>query len=99
MGGKELTVFSSLHSPVLLSTLHTHVVDHFQKEGGDVGGRGEGRRVLQTMKWGLVPSWHRGDPASFPTLLNNCRVEGMMEKASFRNAVNKNQRCVVMVDG
>ncbi len=56
MGGKELIVFSSLRSPVLLSTLHTHVVDHFQREGGDLGERGEGRRVLQTMKWGLLQS-------------------------------------------
>lgn len=56
-------------------------------------------RVLQVMKWGLIPSWHKGEPSSFPALLNNCRYEGMMEKPSFRNAISRRQRCVVLVDG
>ena len=51
------------------------------------------------MKWGLIPSWHKGNPRSFPTLLNNCRYDGMFEKPSFRNAIAKKQRCVVLVDG
>ena len=51
------------------------------------------------MKWGLMPSWHKGDLGSFPTLLNNCRSDGMTEKASFRTAVQKSQRCVVLADG
>ena len=52
------------------------------------------------MKWGLVPSWHKGEDArSFPTLLNNCRYDGMFEKPSFRNAISKRQRCVVLADG
>ena len=56
-------------------------------------------RVIQTMKWGLVPSWHKGEPGTFPTLLNNCRSDGMMEKASFRTAIQRRQRCVVLADG
>ena len=59
----------------------------------------EGSRVIQTMKWGLVPGWHQGQANSFPTLLNNCRAEGMMNKSSFRNAVQRGQRCVVLADG
>ena len=79
-------------SPVLLSSNHSHVKKATDWEGG-------GERVIQTMKWGLIPSWHRGDPGGFPTLLNNCRSEGMFQKASFRNAVQKGQRCVVLADG
>ncbi|XP_064395099.1 abasic site processing protein HMCES-like isoform X2 [Halichondria panicea] len=51
------------------------------------------------MKWGLVPSWYKGEPGKFSTLLNNCRHEGMLEKPSFRTAVQKKQRCVVLADG
>ena len=57
-------------------------------------------RVLQTMQWGLVPSWHRGDsPSSFGTVLNNCRHETMLEKPSFRTAIERGRRCVVVADG
>ena len=56
--------------------------------------------MLQVMQWGLVPSWHRGDsPSSFGTILNNCRQETMFEKPSFRAAIDKGRRCVVVVDG
>ena len=51
------------------------------------------------MKWGLIPSWHKEQPQSFPTLLNNCRYGSMFEKPSFRNAINKCQRCVVLAEG
>ena len=57
-----------------------------------------GDRVLQAMKWGLVPNWHKG-PQPFSTLLNNCRLDGITEKPSFRGALQKGQRCVVVVDG
>ena len=60
---------------------------------------GASERVLQTMRWGLVPSWHKGEPESFSMMLNNCRSESMTEKASFRNPLNKGQRCVVVVEG
>lgn len=59
----------------------------------------DGDRVLQCMKWGLVPSWHKDDPSSFGTMLNNCRLDGITEKPSFRGALSKGQRCVVVVDG
>ena len=55
---------------------------------------------MEVMKWGLIPSWHKGtDSRSFPTLLNNCRYDGMFDKPSFRNAITKRQRCVVLADG
>ncbi|XP_065186358.1 abasic site processing protein HMCES-like [Sycon ciliatum] len=58
-----------------------------------------GERVLQTMRWGLVPSWHKGDPDKFGTMLNNSRLEGIQEKASFRNALKRGQRCVIVCEG
>ena len=52
------------------------------------------------MQWGLVPSLHRGDsPSSFGSILNNCRCETMFEKPSFRTAIEKGRRCVVVADG
>ena len=78
------------HSPVLISGAH----DHVTKCGYD-----DNERVLQSMKWGLVPAWHKGDPEKFSTLLNNCRSETMQSKPSFRGAINKGQRCVVLADG
>ena len=55
--------------------------------------------MLQVMQWGLVPGWHRGDTSSFGTVLNNCRCETLFEKPSFRSAVEKRRRCVVVADG
>lgn len=92
--------------PVLLSGKHKHI-EHFSqsptvssKEEACQGAVGE--RVLQCMKWGLVPSWHKGDPLKFGTLLNNCRLDSIefgAEKPSFRGALHRGQRCVVVADG
>ena len=88
-----------MRRPVVLSGNHAHVRETLsaRAEGGDSDEGTE--RVVQVMKWGLVPSWHKGDPRSFPTLLNNCRYDGMLEKPSFRTAVSRRQRCVVLADG
>ena len=56
-------------------------------------------RELQAMKWGLVPSWHRGDPASFGYKMNNARIESITEKKSFKGALEKGRRCVVLAEG
>ena len=75
--------------PVLLSSDQPHVCD----------GEGPEERVLQMMQWGLIPSWHKGAPHEFAYVLNNCRSESLMDKASFRNAFNRGYRCVVPIDG
>ena len=75
--------------PVLLSSDHPHACE----------GAGPEEHVLQIMQWGLVPSWHKGPAQEFAFLLNNCRSESLLDKASFRNAFNKGQRCVVPIDG
>lgn len=96
-------------SPVILSSTHAHVVKSLSKPSqessadplplfleGDLG-----ERVLQPMKWGLVPSWRKVEytKSSRSPLLNNCRLEGILEKPSFRGAVEKRRRCVVVADG
>lgn len=50
----------------------------------------DGRRHLQTMKWGLVPSWARD--RTRPMI--NARAEGIQDKPTFRTPF-KRQRCLV----
>ncbi|XP_062514978.1 abasic site processing protein HMCES-like isoform X2 [Corticium candelabrum] len=56
-------------------------------------------RILQTMKWGLIPSWHRGDPSTFGYNMSNARLDTLLEKASFKKPMVNGQRCVVLADG
>lgn len=70
---------------------------HCKSSIGECSAHESGERVLQAMKWGLIPNWHK-EPSDLP-LLNNCRSDGMMKKVSFRNAVQNGQRCVVIADG
>jgi putative SOS response-associated peptidase YedK len=56
----------------------------------------EGRRVLQPLKWGLVPHWAK-DPG-IGSKLNNARGESVAEKPSFREAF-KRRRCLIPADG
>ena len=92
-----------MYRPVLVSSQQRHIQKAVSESSGKPSScqclDSTDERVLQTMKWGLVPSWHKGDPKKTPTLLNNCRLEGMLEKPSFRTAVQRRQRCVVLADG
>ena len=54
----------------------------------ETGGRREGHFA----RWGLVPGWVK-DPREFP-LLVNARVETMVDKPAFRDAV-KHGRCIL----
>ncbi|PVD21754.1 hypothetical protein C0Q70_17555 [Pomacea canaliculata] len=54
------------HTPVLLSSHHY---------SGEFEGICE--RIVQPMKWGLVPSWHKGDPYKLAYETNNCRADGI----------------------
>ena len=56
-------------------------------------------RELQAMKWGLIPSWYRGNPSSFGYKMNNARIESITEKKSFKGALEKGRRCVVLAEG
>ncbi|KAL8562820.1 hypothetical protein ACOMHN_004512 [Nucella lapillus] len=76
------------HTPVLLSSKHYP---------GELEAFSE--RVVQPMKWGLVPSWHKGDPYRLEYETNNCRAEGMLTKRTYRTVLDKGRRCVVLADG
>lgn len=54
-------------------------------------------RLLQFARWGLVPFWVTEDPKKMKPLIN-ARVETLVEKASFRNALGK-RRCLIPADG
>ena len=56
----------------------------------------DGERVLDTVRWGLIPSWAK--EASIGSKLINARAETVAEKPSFRSAL-KRRRCLVVVDG
>ena len=60
-----------------------------------VAGTRGGRR-LGTMRWGLVPSWSN-DPSAGPRP-TNARVESIVDKAVFSEALER-RRCLVVVDG
>lgn len=102
-----ISAFLSLLRPVLISGHHRHILD-FRKAAAanceetlsSPADDGAEERVLQVMQWGLIPSWHRGNsPSSFGSILNNCRRETMFEKPSFRSAIERGRRCVVVADG
>lgn len=58
--------------------------------------RGQGVRILDAARWGLVPSW-ASDPAVGSRLIN-ARSETVAEKASFRGPLAY-ARCVVPAEG
>lgn len=56
----------------------------------------DGRRVLERMRWGLVPSWAK--EVAIGDRLINARGETVAEKPSFRRAFAA-RRCIVPADG
>ncbi|NWH76185.1 HMCES protein, partial [Piaya cayana] len=74
--------------PVLLSRRHLH-------QDAD-----SSERVLMEMRWGLVPSWFKkDDPSKMPFNTSNCRSDTMLKKSSYKGALLKGKRCVVLADG
>lgn len=56
-------------------------------------------RVLQPMRWGLVPEYFRGPLNEFPYCSNNARSESVLQKPLFRRPMLSGRRCVVVADG
>lgn len=57
---------------------------------------GEGRRKLDRVRWGLIPSWSKDEKIGHKTI--NARSESAHEKPSFQKAFEK-RRCLVLADG
>lgn len=57
---------------------------------------GDGVRRLDTLRWGLVPSWAK-DPGIGSRLIN-ARAETAATKNSFRSSLAK-RRCIILADG
>jgi putative SOS response-associated peptidase YedK len=57
----------------------------------------EGVRMLELMRWGLVPFW-AGREGKKPPLMINARVESIESKPVFRDALGR-RRCLVPADG
>lgn len=53
-------------------------------------------RVMQIVKWGLVPFWVRDTRSHKPFI--NTRVETVLEKPSFKSSLAK-KRCIIPADG
>ncbi|GLI65353.1 hypothetical protein VaNZ11_008902, partial [Volvox africanus] len=60
----------------------------------------DGARELQTMKWGLVPSFTRLGPGERPDHFRmfNARSESLMQKSVFSRLLPR-KRCIVLLDG
>ncbi|MGQ0805538.1 MAG: SOS response-associated peptidase [Actinomycetota bacterium] len=58
--------------------------------------RREGRTILSSLRWGLVPSWAK-DPKMGDRLIN-ARAESVADKPAYRKAFEK-RRCIIPADG
>lgn len=56
----------------------------------------EDKRVITSMKWGLVPYWSKDPKIGYKMI--NARAEGVHEKPSFKTPLRK-KRCLVPADG
>ena len=83
-------------SPVLLSSRHLEngVAETEKRSFSECE-----ERVLRPMRWGLIPSWYRGDVRSIEYKMNNARSDGMLAKTSFKRPLQSGRRCVVLADG
>src|ERR1035437_5841766 len=58
----------------------------------------DGKRVLEPMRWGLVPSWWKKSLKELKLATFNARAETIMDKPFFRSAF-KRTRCLIPASG
>jgi putative SOS response-associated peptidase YedK len=58
----------------------------------------DGVRVMEMMRWGLVPFWAGKPGAKRPPLMINARGESLEQKPMFRDLLGR-KRCLVPADG
>jgi len=51
----------------------------------------------ETMRWGLIPSWSPEFESNYPTF--DAHIETIENKASFKSAWKKSQRCLIPIAG
>jgi putative SOS response-associated peptidase YedK len=56
----------------------------------------DGRNIIISLKWGLIPSWARDLKKTKPMI--NARIETIAEKPFFKSAL-KQRRCLIPADG
>ncbi|KAI0213379.1 Abasic site processing protein HMCES [Lamellibrachia satsuma] len=90
--------------PVLLAK--THFTEDLTKSSTDVGDCCQGSDgqyscdwIIRPMRWGLVPSWHTGDPSKVGFNMINARSDTILKKKSFSGPLEKGRRCVILVEG
>lgn len=84
---QKVITFCFLYRPVLVSSTHLSAADT------------QTSRVIQPMRWGLIPPWHKAGRSAFKQMHNNCRGETISEKNTFSVPFNKGKRCVVIAEG
>ena len=56
----------------------------------------EGVNILETMRWGLIPSWAKDAQIGYKMI--NARAETVAEKPSFKRSFQQ-RRCLIVADG
>ena len=56
-----------------------------------------GQRILEPMRWGLIPSWSKDEKIGFSTF--NARADSVGTKPTFRSAWKAGRRCLIITDG
>ena len=57
----------------------------------------DGTRKLETLRWGLIPFFARGEPPKYSAI--NARIETVETAASYRGPWNRAQRCLQIASG
>ena len=57
-----------------------------------------GERVIEPMRWGLVPGWWKKPLKQVPATFN-ARRESVAEKPMFRDALKAGRRCIIPISG
>jgi len=84
----------SKFTPVIIS--EHHVKGTKRQNSGE---ENPPKHIIQPMMWGLIPPFYKGPSPNHGFKTNNCRIEGIEEKASYKPSLLKGQRCVVLCDG
>jgi putative SOS response-associated peptidase YedK len=57
----------------------------------------DGKRRLDPVRWGLIPSWAKDAKMGFSTF--NARADSVETKRAFKGTWTKGRRCLVVTDG